>query len=239
MNEALEVVSFRPSVVDAGVANAWHGSELSVDTGSIESSAAAEPGIAHVEVEIVRPGEAIRLLNVLDAVEPSVKAEDPDATFPGALGRLSIAGRGRTHRLDAVAVLPVADLRGAGYAEAGEIPDSVVDMAGPGAPLCAWASTSNVVVRFEPEAGAPLGDVDRSIRRATLRIARELAETTLGTAAPAPDTVELVRPPADESELPELSSVCVILQAGAEGLLADTFLYGTSMEGAVPTLLDP
>jgi glycine reductase complex component B subunit alpha and beta len=239
MNEPLEVAWFRPSAVHAGASTGWRGSELSLDTGSIESSVAAEPGIAAVDVDVVRPGESVRLLNVLDAVEPSVKPEAPDTTFPGALGRLSVAGRGRTHRLDGVAVLPVADLRGDGYAEAGELPDSVVDMAGPGAPLCAWASTTNVVVRFEPEAGAPLGDVDRSIRRATLRIARELGETTLGTAAPEPDDVERLVPPANMSGSPELPSVCVILQVGAEGLLADTFLYGASMEGIVPTLLDP
>ncbi|MDP9295456.1 MAG: glycine/sarcosine/betaine reductase component B subunit [Actinomycetota bacterium] len=239
MNEPLEIASFRPSVVDAGASSGWRGSELFVDTAAIASSAAVEPGIATVEVEIVRPAERVRLLNVLDAVEPSIKAEDADATFPGALGRLSVAGRGRTHRLDGIAVLPVADLRGAGYSEAGELPDSVVDMAGPGAPLCAWASTSNVVVRFEPDPGAPLADVDRSIRRVTLRVARDLAGTTLESTAPLPDDLEHLVSPAGESATPELPSLCVILQVGAEGLLADTFLYGASMEGMVPTLLDP
>jgi sarcosine reductase len=238
MNAPLEVASFRPSVVDAGASTGWRGSELLVDMASVASRAAVEPGIAAVEVGIVRPGERVRLLNVLDAVEPSVKAEDPDATFPGALGRLSVAGRGRTHRLDGVGVLPIADLRGAGYAEADELPDSVVDMAGPGAPLCASASTSNVVVRFEPDPGAPLADVDRSMRRATLRIARELAATTLGREAPPPDDLEHLDASAGRSASSELPSVCLILQVGAEGLLADTFLYGASMEGMVPTLLD-
>ena len=58
-----------------------------------------DPRLASVDVDVVRPGDSVRLTHVLDAVEPRVKAEAPEATFPGALGALRPAGQGRTNRI--------------------------------------------------------------------------------------------------------------------------------------------
>ena len=80
---------------------------------------------------MVRPGDAVRIANVLDVIVPDVKAADPDATFPGVLGALRPAGRGRTHRLAGLRVLTVCDWRSAGLTTDEEFPDSYVDMAGP------------------------------------------------------------------------------------------------------------
>ena len=55
------------------------------------------------------------IANVLDAVLPDVKADEPEQTFPGALGRLVLAGRGRTNRMEGVGVLSVCDWLAAGY----------------------------------------------------------------------------------------------------------------------------
>ena len=45
-----------------------------------------DPRIAHVAVDVVRPGDPVRLTHVLDAVEPRIKPDEPESTFPGALG---------------------------------------------------------------------------------------------------------------------------------------------------------
>ena len=94
---------------------------------------------------------------------------------PERSAALALAGRGRTNRIDGVAVLSVCDWLAAGYTQPDEFPDSLVDMAGPGAEMTRWGATVNVVVRCEPAPGAPLGDVDRAVRRASLAVARELA----------------------------------------------------------------
>jgi glycine reductase complex component B subunit alpha and beta len=178
----------------------------------------------------------VRLLNVLDAVEPQVKADAPGTTFPGALGDLAVAGTGRTLRLGGVAVLPTADLHGTyDVASLDVYPDgdSFVDMAGPGADLAYWSSTQNVVLSFSCDPAAPPAEADASLRRATLRVARDLAAAAAGTP---PDDVERLDLPATPGELPR---VCVILQVASEGPLVDTFLYGRPVRDLVPTVLDP
>jgi glycine reductase complex component B subunit alpha and beta len=213
--------------------NAWDDGRLHLDIGSF-AAATADPALASVQIDVVRPDDPVRIANVLDAVLPDVKPDGADRTFPGALGGLALAGRGRTNRIDGVAVLSVCDWLAAGYTQPDEFPDSLVDMAGPGAAMTRWGRTLNVVVRCEPAPGAPLGDVDRAVRRASLRVARELAATTIDMEASRVDTIE--RPRADVD--PDLPAICAILQVASEGPLTDTFLYGQEVGGIVPTPLD-
>ena len=170
----LELATFRVDDVVEGRATSWLNGRLELDAGAL-AVAASQPALADVRIDVVRPGDPVRIANVLDAVLPDVKADDPDRTFPGALGSLTIAGGGRTNRLDGVAVLSVCDWLAVGYTQPDEFPDALVDMAGPGAEVTRWARTIDVVVRCVPSAGAPIGDVDRAVRRASLRVARDLA----------------------------------------------------------------
>ena len=230
---ALELATFLVDDVTIGDATMWANGRLQADLGAL-ASAAAEPALADVQIDVVRPGESVRIANVLDAVLPDVKADDPDRTFPGALGGLTLAGRGRTHRLGGVSVLSVCDWLAAGYTRPEEFPDSLVDMSGPGAELTRWGQTIDVVVRCVPAVGAPLGDVDRAVRRASLRVARDLAATTIGQSPSGIETVERPRSGVD----PSLPAICAILQVASEGPLTDTFLYGHEVGGIVPTMLD-
>ncbi len=206
---------------------------LTVDPDLLAELALREPAIGDAHIEIVHPGDGVRVANVLDAVAPQVKPADPDATFPGALGRLSLAGHGRTIRLDGVSVLVSCDLRAAGYTEADELPDAFVDMAGPGADRSPFGGTANVVLTVSPARGVPAADLDRSIRRASLAVSRELA-LAVSEPAEAADVTSIGPRGGERSP-----AVCVILQVASEGPFLDTFLYGLPLQGLVPTVLDP
>lgn len=91
-----------------------------------------------------------------------------------------------------------------------------------------------VVVDCLPTEGAPLGDVDRAVRRSSLRVARELAAATVDAD---PHEVATVEPPRSDVD-PSLPAIGVVLQVASEGPLTDTFLYGREISGIVPTLLD-
>jgi len=232
----LELATFAVRDVVTGAETALRDGVLTVDTAGLEAAAAGEPGLLGMSVTLARPGEPVRLLNVLDAVEPAVKADALGTTFPGALGALAIAGVGRTHRLDGAAVLATADLHGTYDVTTLDVypdGDSFVDMAGPGADLAYWSATHNVVLSYTCDPAAPPAEAEASIRRTTLRVARDLAASTI--AAP-PDHVDLLDLPAVSGDLPR---VCVILQVASEGPLVDTYLYGRPLHGLVPTLLDP
>ena len=229
-----ELATYVVNDVVEGSPSRWDAGRLHLDGAALVSSA-ADPALMEIHLDVVRPGDSVRVANVMDAVLPDVKAADPEQTFPGALGALVAGGHGRTNRVGGLSVISVCDWLAAGYTTGDEFPDSFVDMDGPGVRLTRWGSTTNVVIRCVPAEGAPVGDVDRAVRRASLRIARDIAATTIDREPDAVETFSAL--PLDVD--PGLPAVCGILQIASEGPLTDTFLYGRAAGGIDPTVLDP
>jgi sarcosine reductase len=232
----LEVITHVVAESSRGRRTLWEPGRLTVSETELKPLWTGLPGVLGVELHVVRPGDPVRLVNVLDAVEPTIKVESPMATFPGALGACEAAGAGKTRRLAGLAVIGVANIRASHeISQLDVVPDgdAVIDMAGPAADYSYWSSTQNLVLCFDCDPSVHLPDVDRSIRRATLECARALAGQVPSEAGP--DDVETFSLGPAEDAPP----VCVILQVAAEGPLVDTYLYGASLKGAVPTVLDP
>jgi Glycine/sarcosine/betaine reductase component B subunits len=211
---AFELASFPPEL-------------LQVEHERIERLAAAEEALAGVAVEVVAPGEPVRVTHVLDAVEPRVRP-DGRAAFPTE-GR---AGEGRTNRLDGVAVLSCLDFPGE------ERPlheqEAIVDLAGPGATLTPFPALTNVVLVFEPAAGVGHVALDAAARRVTLAVAELLAQPTLGAEPIDLERYEL-EPVADE-----LPGVAALIQLSDLGQLYYQYLYGVPVgDAALPRAIDP
>jgi glycine reductase len=186
----------------------------------------AHPALAGVRLTWAAPGEPVRIVKVLDAVEPRAKDTTEGGVFPGFVGPPRPGGRGETHVL-----------RGAAVVAAGYLPraqEALVDMAGPAAPLSPLGATHNLVVEFEPAAGASWEDVDDAVRRGVLRLAARLGETARG----APAAVEHV-PAAGIATRRDLPRVMAVTNLQTQGTFKDVFVYGRSFRGALPTLLDP
>jgi len=105
------------------------------------------PALAGVRLSWASPGESVRLVKVLDAVEP----------------------RSGGHVLRGVAVVA------AGFLPRAQ--EAVVEMSGPGAALSPLGSTHNLVVEFEPAEGADWVEVDRAVRAGVLAAAAGIAGT--------------------------------------------------------------
>jgi hypothetical protein len=229
----LEIAAFAVDEVVEGTLTGRDGTTLLVASSQL-AVGAGQPALAEATVEVVRPGDRVRLSNVLDAVVPDVRADDPDATFPGMLGGAwDDTAAPRIHRLSGVAVLPVCDWEAAGLLAPEELPPSYVDMAGPGQDRSPWGATSNVVLRCVPARGVPVAEADAAIRRAALGLARALAATTLDAS---PNDVRRVGEPGDAD--PDLPSVCAILQVASEGPLVDTFFDGDDLRDLMPRVID-
>lgn len=185
------------------------------------------PELEDVDVDVVQPGEPVRITHVLDAVEPRVRP-DGRAAFP-AEGR---AGEGRTNRLAGVVVVSCLDF------PAAERPlheqESVVDMAGPGAALTPIATDTVVALTFRPRAGAGNEELDAWARRTTLSVAEELARPTLPAEPVAVERFELG--PADA----DLPAVAALVQLSDLGPLYTQRLYGVPAgEAGLPRAIDP
>jgi len=217
-----------------------HGA-LEIDREELRALLLEDPAFADVTLDIVRPGESVRIIHVMDAAEPRWKP-DPESTFPAFVGPPKTVGEGTTRRLAGVAILTVSD------AVAGEPTywrEAIVDMVGPGAELTAFGATINLVLTFRPNpiyldasrsdavienimVGSSLAQrYNRSVRVAELKAAASLARAVATHEPDERRTYELVPPP------DRLPRVVYFYQ------LAGATVYGKAMDGMLPTLIHP
>ena len=138
-----------------------------------------DPALASVRLACVSPGESVRIVGALDAVQPCAKGPGGGGVFPGFVGAALPQGRGETHILRGAAVLAAGDLPRA--------QEAVIDMSGPAAPLSPLGATHNLVIEFERTPSASWEEVEAAVRRGLLRVAVHLAEAALESE---PDFVE-------------------------------------------------
>jgi glycine reductase len=108
----LEVGRFGVREVRLGNRTALHDGVLSVDRRALVAHLLEDPRLTDVGVGIARPGDSIRIIHILDTVEPRVKVSG-GSDFPGIMGPPDLTGSGRTNRLEGVAVLGTGNIPGA------------------------------------------------------------------------------------------------------------------------------
>ena len=208
--------------VATGDATLWRDGELTVSAKEACELLSA-PCLAEVRVTWASPGESVRIVKVLDVVEPRTKGPGGGGIFPGWLEGSPVDG-------------PTHVLRGAAVVVAGYLPraqEAVIDMTGPAAELSPFGATHNLVVEFTPAPDADWADVDDALRRGSLALAARLAEAALD--AP-PDESEEVPDPGAVGGLPRVGAVTNLQ---TQGVFKDVFVRGTSFNGLEPALIDP
>jgi sarcosine reductase len=200
---------------------------LELDAARIATLAEQEDVLNSVGVEVVRPGEEVRITHVLDAVEPRARPDGRPAFPTGAR-----AGTGRTNRLDGVAVVACLDFPGE------ERPlheqEAIIDCAGPGAAMTPFGGLTNVVLTFQPGSQAGHEAIDEAARRVTLAVAELLAEPTLGAE---PAEIELFDLGPPEGGLP---AIAALVQLSDLGQLYIQYVYGSPAgDAGLPRAFDP
>ncbi len=190
--QILDVGQFDVTAVRSGDRTGYTDGVLTVDLGELEDLLADETFFSSVSVDIIRPGDSVRIINAIDAVEPRIKVDPVGADFSGLLTTPRLVGLGTTHALKGVAVVETA------LPVPGEPTywrEAIVDMAGAGARYSPFSELFNVVTSFEPtrelleSSGRPTNlfegtpeavEYNKAVRLAGLKAAKYLAETTLG-----------------------------------------------------------
>lgn len=225
----LELATFSVTDVRFGERTALRDGTLWLDRQALSAHLLDDPNLARAGVELARPGESVRIIHILDAVEPRLKiAGGPD--FPGLLSPPELAGAGRTHRLPGVAVLTTCDVPGATDSQG--LKEAIVDLAGPGAPYTPFGRTVNVVLELAVREGISTPEAVASIRRAGLRTGVFLAETTRDLV---PDSVETLELSPAAAGLPR---VAYVMPTMSEGEVHTTLFYGRSVQ-ALPAVVHP
>jgi len=216
-----------------GEATTWRDGVLTVSAGEARDLLAA-PCLAEVEVTWASPGESVRIVKVLDVVEPRTKGAGGGGIFPGWLGPSGPLSGGPAEGPGGQSSTHV--LRGAAVVVAGYLPraqEAVIDMSGPAAELSPFGSTHNLVIEFTPAPNADWAEIDDVLRRGSLALAARLAEAALD--AP-PDQDETVPDPVAVDGLPRIGT---ITNLQTQGVFKDVFVRGASFNGQAPALIDP
>ncbi|MGH2593918.1 MAG: glycine/sarcosine/betaine reductase component B subunit, partial [Anaerolineae bacterium] len=152
--------------------------------------------------------------------------------FPGFLGGPETVGRGKTLRLARMSVLassrypqPVSGLLAAR--------EAIVDRSGPTRIYSPFSYLINLVLTLAPQPGLDNADYDDAVRRAGLKVADRLARAATDRA---PDETTVFD---FSTRDPNLPNVAYFYQLQGQGNMADTYLYGRTIENLVPTLIHP
>jgi sarcosine reductase len=215
--------------VAMGDRTSFEGGRLTLGAAEAEVLLAEKaPALASVRLTWASPGDPVRLVKVLDAVEPRTKGAGGAGIFPGFVSPTR-PGTGQDE-----GALHV--LRGAAVVAAGFLPraqEGVVDMSGPAAELSPLGSTHNLVVEFTPAPGAAWEDVDNGLRRGLLALAARLAEAALDSE---PDAVEPIVTTGDVGA-DGRPRVGTITNLQTQGTFKDVFVHGRSLSGGMPVLV--
>jgi glycine reductase len=244
----LELATFEVRDIVLGTETALADGVLTVDEHALRELLLVDDHFADVTIDVVRPGDDVRVVHIIDAVEPRLRVDEPGTDFAGMLGMPARLGEGRTNRLAGVAVLETSE------PIAGEPiywREAIVDMAGPGSAHSPFSGLVNLILGFTPRTdlvessatpsnlfeGTPEAlEYNRAMRIAGLKASVFLAKATGGLE---PDSVEVLEHTAHDGT--EHPGVVYVYQ------LAIPYLYGEIAPGAgviggpahLPTIIHP
>lgn len=205
--------------------NSYEDHVLRLDKAGLEDLLSS-PAFSKVELDIAEPGTACRIMNVGDVVQPTVRLNDPDGTFPGLTGKMDVCGNGTSLMLTNIAVTEVL-----------EKPVSLgcfIDMFGPAVGESVLCSINHVTIDAFPAEGVTVADYQVAIHKASKILAKELASICIGAE---PDSTEIFSLCKDVS--PDLPKVAYLCDVFCHAPLTDMTLYGESMQSAMPVILHP
>ena len=223
----LELLDFPVQNVVFGEKTALEGTVLTINREEMARAIDPDGFFADVQIDIARPGEPVRIINIMDVMQPRCKEADEESPYPGMFSPMRLAGTGRTRVLRGVSVMQTGRRQG--------IQEGIIDMSGPGAAYSLFSSLCNVVLRCTPaDPNAGNGDFDAATRKSLLAAALYLGRTARGQQPGSVQTFS-TDAPADA----RLRKVVYIYYLQSQGPLRNTFLYGKDVTSLLPTLLHP
>lgn len=180
----LELGTFPVTDARFGPRTTYHDGRLEVNRAELLEAVRTDNRLRAADLDIVRPGDSVRITRFRDVLEPRIKVEGPGACYPGVCGRpTTTVGRGRTHRLAGVSVIEIADVQMYNGND-GWIDTGFIDMAGPGAEATPISKLSNLCLTLEVDPNLHLEDQNDALHHAALLVQEKLAATTVDLEPP-------------------------------------------------------
>ena len=151
---------------------------LEVDCEDLVRLVSQDARIGSARIDVVSPGDPVRVTGIRDVVEPRVKIDSEAQVFPGVIGPVLAVGGGLTHRLSGRAVLATAAYEGTIRAGTGVQRSALLDMWGEGAAVSRFSALRHLVLILEIRSGLGELAAHQAIQQAAFKVACRLAETT-------------------------------------------------------------
>jgi glycine reductase len=190
--------------------------------------------IKSVDIHLVYPGDQVRIVNLLDVVQPRCKIDKVEADFPGFIGRLQLAGDGRTRSLRGVSVLVSNPCTNRKYS-------ALLDMSGLAAEMSRYGKMKHIHVAPAMSEGTEERDFEDAVKIAGLKTAVYLARGAEGHPVDETEVFELDIPNLDKrSNLPRVAYYYQIYSPQHDHIgISDPCFYGTDVRNLTPTILHP
>jgi len=209
---------------------------LEIDRRKLEEVILRDDRIKSVEIDIVSPGDRVRVVNIVDVIQPRCKVDREDEDFPGWLGKMRIAGNGRSRSLRGISLVLSNS-----HTKRPHL--SFLDMFGIGAQMSKYGSMKNIILHPVPSENTGERDFESAVKLAGLTTAVYLARSSEGHSIDETEVYELDIPNlarGEKSNLPRVAYYFMVntSQYDYQGI-GDPILYGVQVTDLLPTIIHP
>jgi glycine reductase len=207
---------------------------LYVNLNELEGILLKDGRFRSVDVHLVYPGDRLRIVNLLDVVQPRCKIDKVEADFPGFIGRLQLAGDGRTRSLRGVGVLVSNPSTNRKYS-------ALLDMSGLAAQLSRYGKMRHIHIAPTMSEGTEERDFEDAVKMAGLKTAVYLARCAEGHPVDEVEVYDLDIPNLDvKSSLPRVAYFYQLYSPQHDHLgISDPCFYGADVRTLTPTIIHP
>jgi len=231
----LEMADFPVDEIRFGNCFRYRSGALEINRDELVRLVLRDERIEHAALEIVAPGERVRITGIRDIVEPRVKVQGEGQVFPGAVGPVSRVGDGKTHRLSGMSVVASVSYEGTIRAGTGVERSAILDMWGPAAEISRFSALRSLVLILKLREGLSEFEAHSAIQRAEFEVAKRVAEVTVGLD---PDNVTTYGLDGSDNEVPRVVLIqgC-ITQAGQPH--SGVSYYGLPIRDSLASFVHP
>ncbi|MFC1846061.1 glycine/sarcosine/betaine reductase component B subunit [Chloroflexota bacterium] len=215
---------------------------LSINHQELQNLLQQDKRLKKVDIELAKPGESCRILQVSDVIEPRIKINGDAEDFPGALGKQGTVGAGRTCVLRGPAIILSNQGDPRLLPEGEDEMGNIIDMSGPGAEFSLFAKTLNIVLLPHPAETVSFDSYRLAFKLAGLKAAVYLARAGLDLE---PDKLEVVELPSlidiskSTAALPKVAYICQVHCTSYPPITGEPILYGDNIKSLLPTIVHP
>jgi glycine reductase len=187
-----------------------------------------------LDMTLAYPGDRIRIVNILDVAQPRCKIDKVEADFPGFIGKMQIAGSGRTRSLEGIGVVVSNPETNRKYS-------AFLDLSGLAAEMSRYGKMKHLCLAPYKAEGVLERDFEDAVKIAGLKAAVYLARGAEGHPIAHRQVYDLDLPSLKGSSgLPRVAYYYQLYSPQHDHLgISDPCFYGTDVRNLMPTIIHP